>query len=182
MGTEIIDGAIERLCPGCGTVKSIAEFHRNGDGYSCHCGECRRKYQRQYQKSYGRKKSKLLYVYGLTMEQYLATLRRQNYVCAICGETEKVRRNGRVIGLAKDHHHATKKFRGLLCVDHNTGVGKFKDGKLFPNAIMYLYNSKAHNIDTRQLVSAVIESARRHDPDVLHEILRRYYPRGIPHA
>ena len=58
-------------------------------------------------------------------------LKAQNGKCAICSkELWKPHVN---------HCHQTKKVRGLLCLECNTGLGKFKDdGALLQKAIGYL--------------------------------------------
>jgi hypothetical protein len=53
--------------------------------------------------------------YGLTKEEY-RDLAAEG--CRICGTLEN---------LVMDHCHKTNKFRGLLCAEHNLGLGKFQD-------------------------------------------------------
>lgn len=66
--------------------------------------------------------------YGITIEWFEATLKRQGGVCAVCGGTPKV--------FAVDHDHACcseqnkscgKCVRGLVCIKCNTGLGMFND-------------------------------------------------------
>lgn len=68
--------------------------------------------------------------YGLTKEQYLRMLEKQNYECMICKkETE----------LFIDHDHTTGLVRGLLCNHCNFGLGHFKDDiENLKMAILYL--------------------------------------------
>lgn len=55
--------------------------------------------------------------------------------CFICGTTVEN-------GIALDHCHKTGKFRGLLCMSCNTGLGFFKDDlSLLHKAIQYLSES-----------------------------------------
>jgi len=56
---------------------------------------------------------RLIRVYGITMEQYLATLEEQGGRCAICQKKPRARR------LAVDHNHKTGRVRGLLCTRCN---------------------------------------------------------------
>ena len=57
--------------------------------------------------------------------------------CNICG-TLKGKRNH-----ALDHNHKTGKFRGILCMSCNTGLGMFKDdARLLLLAIDYLEKYK----------------------------------------
>ncbi len=75
-------------------------------------------------------------LYGLTIEQYDAMLKKQNYVCAICGKSEKNTSKG---VLSIDHNHSDNKVRGLLCDSCNRGLGYFYDNVSFLyNAINYL--------------------------------------------
>lgn len=61
--------------------------------------------------------------FGLSRDEYDLMLRRQNGVCAICGNEETTVIRGKVINLAVDHCHDTGKVRGLLCRECNQGIG-----------------------------------------------------------
>jgi Recombination endonuclease VII len=82
---------------------------------------------------------------GISAEEYDTKLAVQNGLCAICGNPE-VRLNPLTQeprALAVDHCHKTGKIRGLLCSDHNTGLGLFNDDiALLRAAIVYL---ESHN-------------------------------------
>ena len=68
--------------------------------------------------------------YGITRAERDAMEVKQGGRCLICGEAKK---------LHVDHDHETKVVRGLLCLECNTGLGKFKeDPQLFLRAIEYL--------------------------------------------
>lgn len=72
--------------------------------------------------------------YGLYPWQYDKMLKDQNNLCAICRLPEP---SGRY--LAVDHCHTTNKVRGLLCINCNNGLGRFKDNVLaLEKAIKYL--------------------------------------------
>lgn len=58
------------------------------------------------------------YKYGVTKEQYLLLLKKQDSKCAICLIKDK---------LEIDHDHVTNKIRGLLCGRCNRAIGLFKD-------------------------------------------------------
>lgn len=60
--------------------------------------------------------------FNLTLEQYEVLLAKQNGTCAICSVTHS---HGRKLSV--DHCHKTGKIRGLLCAQHNTALGSFKD-------------------------------------------------------
>src|SRR5581483_8528314 len=60
--------------------------------------------------------------YGITPERYEELVAAQNGVCAICQQPERKDKR-----LSIDHDHTTNLYRGLLCDDCNTTLGKFKD-------------------------------------------------------
>jgi len=61
--------------------------------------------------------------YGITEDQHKELLNKQGGHCALCPKT--LEDNGRKF--AVDHDHVTGKVRGLLCKEHNTGLGYFHD-------------------------------------------------------
>ena len=73
-------------------------------------------------------------IYGITSEQYEATLLRQNNKCAICKRS--------FIFLTRcpdtDHSHITKKFRGILCHRCNVGLSYIEDSNFLEKAKTYL--------------------------------------------
>lgn len=79
--------------------------------------------------------------YGVTPEEYDAMAEAQGQVCAICRNPE-TRINPKTHApqaLAVDHCHKSKKVRGLLCWQCNTGLGKVKDSvALLGEMIAYL--------------------------------------------
>lgn len=85
----------------------------------------------------------LLRTYSLTVEQYDALRKQQDYCCAICGAHESTKHTG--VGktnqqsLYVDHDHATGNVRALLCLHCNSILGKCKDDKhILAKAISYL--------------------------------------------
>jgi len=87
------------------------------------------------------KEYNLLKKFNLTIQNYNNLLKNQNNGCAICGKIEKSKY------LNVDHNHNTGKVRGLLCMDCNTGIGKFKDNlNILQNAINYLRSYNEHTI------------------------------------
>ena len=60
--------------------------------------------------------------YGLNREEYNVLFEKQKGACAICGRVAPGRNR-----LAVDHDHATRRVRGLLCTNCNTGIGKLGD-------------------------------------------------------
>ena len=74
--------------------------------------------------------------YGITLAQRDEMVKAQNGLCAICEGSMEGKRNMHV-----DHCHTTKKVRGMLCLECNIGLGKFKDDpELMLKAIAYLRN------------------------------------------
>ncbi len=83
-------------------------------------------------------KHHLKFSYGITIEEYEALLLKQNNLCFICQEPETATIKGMIKKLAVDHCHSTKKVRGLLCLNCNMGIGKFKHNpELLRNAALY---------------------------------------------
>lgn len=67
-------------------------------------------------------------------DDFLEAIIKQNSKCMICSIRFSSRSEAYV-----DHHHATGKFRGLLCGECNRGLGAFKDRvKFLYSAINYL--------------------------------------------
>ncbi len=101
-----------------------------------------RKGRRIYQKSQKNKTRLLKKYFNLSFEDYQKMVRQQSNKCAICGDKERIKRNGNKMELAIDHSHRTGKVRGLLCQRCNRGLGLFKEDILrLQNAIKYLKKS-----------------------------------------
>ena len=83
------------------------------------------RFQREYRKKHPEKirRNRLKMSYGLSLESYHAMLMAQDNKCAICLSTFKKTPH-------VDHCHETKKVRGLLCSNCNTGIGYFKENIL----------------------------------------------------
>jgi Recombination endonuclease VII len=64
--------------------------------------------------------------YGLTPKEHEAKKIAQNNRCAICSRLLDAPHT--------DHNHETQKVRGLLCVNCNTGLGRFMDDPLILEA------------------------------------------------
>ena len=95
--------------------------------------------QREYnsQNSRLRHAWRLKNVYGISLEDYDRMLESQGGGCAICGGPPGKGRGGPLNFFCVDHDHQTGRVRGLLCIDHNTGLGRFDDSlnlllKTFP--------------------------------------------------
>lgn len=90
---------------------------------------------RWWQRNPEKKRESLLKQYGLTPQDFESMMDRQSNSCAICGFSELIPK----IFPAVDHCHQTGRVRGLLCINCNQGLGKFKDNReLLLAAISYL--------------------------------------------
>jgi hypothetical protein len=98
--------------------------------YGGSCVHCRRIKERAKKRTpQQERKRDLRRNYAMTVELYDALLKAQGGTCAICDE---VCPSGK--RLAVDHDHVTDDIRGLLCMECNTGLGKFRDS---PIALRY---------------------------------------------
>jgi|GEM_PF-1389462 hypothetical protein len=114
----------------------------NSDG-SLSCSSCKIEYQQEYRSNdprYIRNVLKRkLKKFGINEEIYLKLKEQSGNKCYICDKFETKLFLGKVIQLAIDHCHKTKKVRGLLCHFCNTAIGSFKDDtSLLKKAISYL--------------------------------------------
>jgi len=74
--------------------------------------------------------------YGITVEQYEAMAKAQNYLCAICNLPEtKKRKDGTISILAVDHDHTTGAVRELLCTGCNHMLGNIENKNVSLDAI-----------------------------------------------
>ena len=67
--------------------------------------------------------------YGLTLDSYHALAEKQNFLCAVCGESPKPRKkkSAEFDDFVIDHDHTTGELRGLLCNTCNIGIGMLQD-------------------------------------------------------
>jgi hypothetical protein len=80
--------------------------------------------------------SHLKRTYGISMNDYNRMYVEQDRKCLLCKNPCSSGRN-----LSVDHCHKTGKVRGLLCINCNQGLGKFKDNiELMKSAILYIEN------------------------------------------
>jgi hypothetical protein len=140
---------ITRKCKQCKQEKVFSEFsrcgyiHKNGQrSLRTICNQCRRE---NYQKIHPpvipqtEKDRQLRAAFGVTEQEYLDLLSKQNGVCAICKQPEIVKRLGKLKALAVDHSHKTDKNRGLLCQRCNIAIGLLQDSpELLITAAQYL--------------------------------------------
>jgi len=124
--------ATEKKCNKCGLSKPLKDFHRRGkDRYQPMCKAC--KTLSHHQKRYDLKRS-----YSMSIEDYNGMLEKQDYKCAICGETCLTGQNHFV-----DHEHTNGINRGLLCRSCNLMLGYAHDDiEMLKSAIKYLKEYK----------------------------------------
>ena len=93
--------------------------------------------------------------FGITLEEYNRMHDAQDGKCAICGEPETAKRNGKTRWLAVDHCHDSGRVRGLLCGTCNPMIGYAKDNiEILEKAIAYL---RSHQGDTPTAMYAMTE-------------------------
>lgn len=140
-----------KMCPACGVSKHRSQFNLLTKGRLSHkCSDCTRAKRpsvRGTGTSSGRNKThtrteerrryernhKLIWQYGITLEEFEKMRRQQRWRCAICKE--------RKLKLCVDHDHPTGKVRGLLCLRCNRALGLFHDDAArLQNAVAYVRN------------------------------------------
>lgn len=114
----------EKQCKNCQTYKPLEQFHKNSnawDGRSSMCRVCKSAWVQadradnpdKYRGRFYRSK------YGLSFEE-VEKLKAKG--CALCGKKEDELHKMHI-----DHDHKTGTIRGVLCMMHNVGLGKFGD-------------------------------------------------------
>ena len=96
-----------------------------------------RKKVKNYQMSHPHiRKAQRIKKFGITLEEFNSILTQQDGKCAICGYSDRSDKNFFPV---VDHDHLSGKVRGLLCMNCNMGIGKFKDDiSRLKSAINYL--------------------------------------------
>lgn len=119
-----------RLCRLCKTNKLVVQFSnrvdkRDGKFYrNSRCRSCENevtkknrlknieKYRECHRNSQRRQNLKKLMI---SPSDYASMVEAQGNVCALCGNVETAKKNGRIIVLSVDHDHSTGQVRELLC-------------------------------------------------------------------
>lgn len=143
----ITSSADTKLCSLCGLTKPFDDFHKSPlgrDGRQSRCKVCAiAKAREAYLADPEKKKAQVaawvaanperteltqrrsrMKKYGITLADYEDRLGSQGGACAICRVAEPGR--GRK-HFCVDHDHKTGAVRGLLCMNCNDGLGRFKD-------------------------------------------------------
>jgi len=71
--------------------------------------------------------TKLKQYYGITLAEYTIILGKQGGTCALCPMTQEQHISKYGMSLVIDHDHRTGRIRGILCTNHNVGIGRFND-------------------------------------------------------
>lgn len=129
---------LAKVCFTCKLEKPLSSFWKDKNskqGCRGSCSSCMIEQHRKWKATTNYLtdyKLKLKTKYGLSYEDYLVILEKQNNKCAICGVTPTRR-------LDVDHNHETGKVRGLLCPKCNRALGSFNDNIVYlSRAIEYL--------------------------------------------
>ncbi|OPY52209.1 MAG: Recombination endonuclease VII [Methanosaeta sp. PtaU1.Bin060] len=93
---------------------------------------------KDYHKRYpmAKKSQRIKKKYGISLQEFNTLLESQGGKCAICGYSDLSDKNFFPV---VDHDHVEGRIRGLLCMNCNMGIGKFKeDVSRLQSAISYL--------------------------------------------
>lgn len=135
---------MRKRCTKCGKNRLVKFFYKDGrlrSGLKSQCLLCSKAYSKKWKltnraKKFWKKwsKARRLKTYGITEEQYVNLLKKQNGKCAVCRTKLKNKRQPSI-----DHNHTTKKIRGILCNNCNTLLGLAKECvRTLMRAIKYL--------------------------------------------
>ena len=146
-----------KKCTVCKQDKPLNEFYNNSVSSDKKCYRCkvcdnkvRIKYrQRHYKSVIKKERSRMLKNrYGITSDEYVNLLKKQNYCCKIC--RRHVSKNNILPDksgtkrFSIDHCHRTGNIRGLLCGNCNRAIGLMNDDpELLQQAMRYL-NYETH--------------------------------------
>lgn len=140
-----------KTCTRCGEAKLLTQFSLSRRAtetqnavYRPDCKTCSSARAMQwYRDNPGRtiankRRFNLEKLYGITLAEYDALMRKQAGVCAVCRKAPAAR-HSRDIRLVVDHCHETGITRGLLCNNCNRAIGLLGDDPiLLRRAITYL--------------------------------------------
>lgn len=122
---------LQTMCRRCVSLYH-KEYRRTKQGRV----KIRQQQRRYYQSKQGResnRRTRIKYVYGLTLEQHEQIYVNQNGCCKLCGDSVAYNK------IYTDHDHETGKIRGFLCHRCNTGIGFLGDtAESLQKAVEYL--------------------------------------------
>lgn len=102
---------------------------------------------RKRPKTYEEQRLSRIRMYGIDVPDYDRMLEEQGGGCYVCGKEPEERK-----ALHIDHDHDTGKVRGLLCANHNRGLGLFNDD---PMLIIKTLEYLVRNYDRQAGVDSV---------------------------
>ena len=143
---------VSKVCKTCLQTKPVSGFYKykNRNVYHPYCKECCKKMRHEIYKikkdeilarckRYYKKNAtiirekQLTSKFGISIELYNKTLKKQSFCCAICGDDSSQKR------MCVDHCHKSGEVRGILCTNCNVLLGLAGDSiELFEKAISYL--------------------------------------------
>ena len=97
-----------------------------------------RRQERIVSKYEAKRRSNYKIRYKITIEEYEELFAKQNGLCAICSQPEKLTKDNKLHKMAVDHNHETMQVRGLLCMNCNTRLGYFESKNLLTRMVSYL--------------------------------------------
>ena len=136
-----------KMCPSCKLNKTFSEFTKSKHtkiGLASWCKKCTnagslaRHHQLMKDPEYREKRrnkslsDRYIYKYGITVEDKLDMLNKQNGKCEIC-DTEIEFSKSKV-----DHNHLTGAVRGILCNKCNSGLGYLENNNFLIKAKEYV--------------------------------------------
>ena len=131
---------MNKICTKCKIEKDYSQFHKlklGKQGLNPVCNTCRNTQQRANRDLNGYR-SQIKYKYGLSYEDYLNLLEKQNGICCGCKNPFYIDKDSLSIPCI-DHNHITGKVRGILCKRCNLALGYVNDNpKTLSNLIEYL--------------------------------------------
>lgn len=125
-----------KQCTGCKKILNKSEFHKRNDHkygkWFSKCKKCMAIITLRWRKENPDRVRDIFLQneYGLNLKKFRNMEKKQNYLCAICNNKEK---------LVVDHDHKSQQVRGLLCQNCNRLLGNAKDNiTTLENAITYI--------------------------------------------
>lgn len=112
--------------------------------------------------------------YQITLEEYNLIIEHQKGCCAICRRPPKGAR------LAVDHNHITGEVRGLLCMQCNRALGKWRDNnQLVAYAYAYVLNYPATEALKRLHITAPGRIGTKKRAKLLKKLLGSKFKSGV---